>query len=416
VIFDLYGTLVDNFGGAFGDRLREAGILDDVSGGQADDFVRLWGSAESHRKRVRGDFASTQESIRAVCERIGSQPAPEILQQAAQIRSDYRWEGLQPRPGVIETLEALRRSGLKLGLMSSAEKDTVALWPRTSLARLFDAVAISAELHLLKPDPRFYKIMCERLGVPPQRCLYVGDGDGQELTGAIRAGMDAVLVCAPHEEHIVMAREEARNWRGPRIATIEELPPLILDGNGSAVANAGIALVAPSEFRREESIAYLEEYGAAGETWGQGLLEEARRDFVGLVRRIRQWENGIGAPPDGVPTSIFLLVRGPRILAECSLRHRLTDSLRKVGGHISYGVRPSERGKGYATHMLRLVLDEARSRGMTRVLITCDNDNVASARVIQKNGGVLESEGVDRTGGKLMQRYWIDLALGTGER
>lgn len=170
-----------------------------------------------------------------------------------------------------------------------------------------------------------------------------------------------------------------------------------------------VQLVEPDESRREESIAYLQEYGAAGETWGQGVLEEVRRDFPGFVHRVRQWEHGLRSPPDGVPTSIFLLMSGSHILGECSLRHRLTDSLRDDGGHISYGVRPSERGKGYATHMLMLVLEKARLRGLKRVLLTCDKDNTASARVIQKNGGILDSEGISQRRGKAIQRFWIEL-------
>lgn len=163
------------------------------------------------------------------------------------------------------------------------------------------------------------------------------------------------------------------------------------------------------ESRREESIAYLQEYGTAGETWGQVALAEVRRDFFGFARRVREWERGQGCPPDGVPTSVFLLMRGPRILGECTLRHALTDALRDDGGHISYGIRPSERDKGYATYLLRLVLDEARRRGMKRVLLTCDKSNLASARVIHKNGGFLDGEGISQQRSKLIQRYWIEL-------
>jgi predicted acetyltransferase len=170
-----------------------------------------------------------------------------------------------------------------------------------------------------------------------------------------------------------------------------------------------LQIVEPGESSRDESISYLQEYVAAGETWGQGALREALCDFAGFVRRVRQWEQGLGSPPDGVPTSVFLLTRCSRILGECSLRHRLTDSLRHDGGHISYAVRPSERGKGYATTMLKFVLEKARQRGIERVLLTCDKDNPASARVIQKNGGILDSEGISLSRGKAIQRYWIDL-------
>ena len=94
-----------------------------------------------------------------------------------------------------------------------------------------------------------------------------------------------------------------------------------------------------------------------------------------------------------------------------SLQDKLlvAEALRDFGGHVGYGVRPSERGKGYATRMLVMALDKARQLGLKRVLITCDKDNLASARVIQKNGGVLGSESYSPQGGRVTQRYWIDL-------
>lgn len=78
-------------------------------------------------------------------------------------------------------------------------------------------------------------------------------------------------------------------------------------------------------------------------------------------------------------------------------------------GHISYDVRPCERGKGYATEMLRLGLDKARALGLPRVELVCRKENAASARVIQKCGGVLESEFLSATSGRIGQRYWIEL-------
>ena len=84
--------------------------------------------------------------------------------------------------------------------------------------------------------------------------------------------------------------------------------------------------------------------------------------------------------------------------------------LEAEGGHIGYSVRPSERGKGYATRMLEMALAEARRLGLKRVLITCDRKNVASARVIRKNGGRLENEVVSRLRDReFTQRYWLEL-------
>ena len=91
-----------------------------------------------------------------------------------------------------------------------------------------------------------------------------------------------------------------------------------------------------------------------------------------------------------------------------NIRHYLNDSLLKEGGHIGDGIRPSERRKGYATEMIRLALTECKKLGIEKVLMTCDKDNIGSARSIIKNGGILENEFVNSEG-NIEQRYWISL-------
>jgi predicted acetyltransferase len=106
--------------------------------------------------------------------------------------------------------------------------------------------------------------------------------------------------------------------------------------------------------------------------------------------------------PDGhVPCTNLWWVEGEEYLGRIAVRHRLTESLRRTGGHIGYDVRRSHRGRGHATAMLAATLPVAHGLGIDPVLITCDTDNVASRRVIEANGGVLEDE-VD---GKL--RFWV---------
>ena len=75
------------------------------------------------------------------------------------------------------------------------------------------------------------------------------------------------------------------------------------------------------------------------------------------------------------------------------LRPRLTPALEIQGGHIGYNVPPSVRRKGYGTQLLRLTLPKARAAGLSRVLLTVDSSNVASIRIIERNGGRVESEG-----------------------
>jgi predicted acetyltransferase len=97
-----------------------------------------------------------------------------------------------------------------------------------------------------------------------------------------------------------------------------------------------------------------------------------------------------------------------RLIGAVNIRHYLNESLKRSGGHIGDGIRPSERRKGYATEMIRLALIECRKLGIEKVLMTCDKDNIGSAKSIIKNGGVLTGEFINEDG-EIEQKYVIDL-------
>ena len=140
-------------------------------------------------------------------------------------------------------------------------------------------------------------------------------------------------------------------------------------------------------------------------------LYQGSKTYGQFLRKWRNFHTGRHMPKHLVPgTKYFLLEEGsPKILGVIDIRHRLNDHLlNNPGGHIGYAIAPSERRKGYATEQLRLGLEKCREMGIGPVLITCHKENEASARVIQKNGGVLEDERVSKEG-KVFQRYWIEV-------
>jgi predicted acetyltransferase len=136
----------------------------------------------------------------------------------------------------------------------------------------------------------------------------------------------------------------------------------------------------------------------------------AESDFGRYVSELRGHEEGKFMPSGYVPETVYWLVDSGEYVGRISIRHTLTERLRTIGGHIGYDVRPSKRGRGYATKMLGLALEKCREMGIERVLITCDETNAASRRVIEKNDGVLENMVPNPEGGPDKLRYWIDLA------
>lgn len=130
--------------------------------------------------------------------------------------------------------------------------------------------------------------------------------------------------------------------------------------------------------------------------------------FSAWVEQLQQQSDRSVALRDGwVHATHWWLVEGDSYLGAIDLRHRLNAFLLRSGGHIGYSIRPSARRRGLATWALGAVLPEARALGLGRVLITCDDDNVASARTIERNGGVLED--VRTTDEGIKRRYWITL-------
>ena len=167
-------------------------------------------------------------------------------------------------------------------------------------------------------------------------------------------------------------------------------------------------LVEPCVDLKEAFLEMASEFAAEGHQGYKKLVQEARTDFAAFVSRRYDQSRGIGLPKGWVPHNVYWLVAGSRLLGTSNFRHVLNEHLEHEAGHIGYGIRPSERRKGYGTLILRLTLDRARAKGLRRVIVTCDTDNAASARVIEKNGGLLEDYRIGRKTGKQKSRYWID--------
>jgi predicted acetyltransferase len=135
--------------------------------------------------------------------------------------------------------------------------------------------------------------------------------------------------------------------------------------------------------------------------WERGVPWATYLEMLDARRR------GLDLPADRVPATFLVADVGGALVGRVSIRHKLDAFLAQFGGHIGYGVRPAHRGRGHATEILRQSLVIARAEGVDRVLVVCDQSNLASATIIRRLGGRLEDVRPGEDGSTPIERYWI---------
>lgn len=199
MIFDLWETLID------WDREANAELNERL--------VAIAG--EPFRERWSGSKAKYNGPIRVALAEAGL--AEEHIDDVCALRREHLRKSLTPRPGAVDTLGTLREQGFKVGLITVCSEDIETLWPESEFAGLFDAEVFSSSFGASKPDPRIYRECCSRLGVEPSEAVFVGDGANDELAGALRVGMQAILI---HREGEDPLWPEVLEWEGPRVTSI----------------------------------------------------------------------------------------------------------------------------------------------------------------------------------------------------
>lgn len=168
-------------------------------------------------------------------------------------------------------------------------------------------------------------------------------------------------------------------------------------------------LVKPNLDHKKKYLDYLEDWGDQSMTPLTSDIKDM--SYEDLLSYFYQAEHDINLPRGYVPDSNYFFVDdNNEIFGFVNIRHYLNDILLKIRGHIAYGIRPSKRGMGLSKTMLKLALEKAKEKGINRVLMVCDKSNVASAKAIIANNGILENEVYDVTDHEIIQRYWIDLS------
>ena len=221
VIFDLFGTLINNYS-----IQQHEGVLRQMASvlaAPSEDFVRLW--YDTFNERCTGVFQNTEANIDYVCQKLGVLVEDSQRSLAARIRLDLTARSMIPVPESIAVLSHLKSEGYKTGLVTDCSAEVPAIWQDTPFAPLFDVAVFSCLVGLKKPAPRIYRLAMERLGVEPHSCLYIGDGSSQELTGAAAVGMHPVLIRDPDEDSTEVHRVDAEveEWDGSVISSLKDV-------------------------------------------------------------------------------------------------------------------------------------------------------------------------------------------------
>jgi putative hydrolase of the HAD superfamily len=221
IIFDLFGTLVDDFVSSVGQMHQEMAA---ALGVPYEQFMQFWG--QTAKMRIIGAFDSVESNIEYVCDAMKASPRAEQIEKAVEIRLKYIRQALEPKPDAINTPSELKNRGHKIGLLSNCSIEIPLLWQETAFADLFDTTIFSSRERLKKPDARIYHLACDRLGARPEACLYIADGEDHELAAAAEVGLYPVLIRTSVQK-TSRSHQEAREWEGTTITSLPEVLQLV---------------------------------------------------------------------------------------------------------------------------------------------------------------------------------------------
>ena len=166
-------------------------------------------------------------------------------------------------------------------------------------------------------------------------------------------------------------------------------------------------------------LVYFEQYNEMMKEWCENRTQiapwfldcplETIDEYATLIQTLDDCEHGIVDKRYSSTTSYFVIDENGRLVGATSLRHYLTCEGFNTWGHIGYGIRPSERRKGYATEALKMMLEEAKAKKIYKVLLGVHESNIGSLKTIEKCGGVLENTVVVDGEAEPIRRYWFDI-------
>ena len=215
VVFDLWNTLAhwpEGLSRDFRERWSQR------IGRSPEEIDGVWYASGAWEQRECGPIA---DALRSACDSLGVEAD---IDELVAWRVELARQAVVPDEGVVATLSELRRRGVRIGIVSNCTEEVALVWESSQFAGHFDVEVFSATAGCMKPDPRIYELALGQLGVAASEALFVGDGANDELAGATRAGMTAVLI---HPEGEQPPWDGLADWAGPRITAIPQVLELV---------------------------------------------------------------------------------------------------------------------------------------------------------------------------------------------
>ena len=183
VIFDLFETLVSEFDAGHPSTTEVAQTLQLP----VEDFQREYVNHRPARCTGQLDYAA---SLRYIVRKLGGKSSENTIKTLAERRhSAFAGHLRHVEPEILNMINEITTSGIRLGLISNTDGSEVLDWANSPLVRFFDVTVFSNMVGMVKPDPHIYQHACQNLGVAPSDCIFIGDGNSDELRGAAQVGM-----------------------------------------------------------------------------------------------------------------------------------------------------------------------------------------------------------------------------------
>ncbi|MBN4064612.1 HAD hydrolase-like protein [Dehalococcoides mccartyi] len=224
VIFDLFGTLIANY-----DRQHYLEVIErmgEAAGADPEEFRGLW--REYYLDRLTGVHRTESANIRWVCDQLNVDSTDDQIEHANQIYLDFARPFLMaPRSSAIEVLSKLQQNEIKTGLLSDCGPWVPKHWPDSPFSGLIDFPVYSSTSGMKKPNSALYQKAAKGLELNPKQCMYVADGNGEELVVAARLGMRAVRITPWNAPGSTPDADFSNQWNGESIDDLSELLELL---------------------------------------------------------------------------------------------------------------------------------------------------------------------------------------------